>query len=89
VYLNGELKVAVAGRDDEAGISPQEQQARDAKYAHARREVETRLLAGEQELRSTALRAESELRALHEHIQSCLYQFAQADADLRSIPPSL
>jgi DNA-binding helix-hairpin-helix protein with protein kinase domain len=68
------------------GVPAHEQQALDMKYAQARQQVESKLLAGEGELRAITMQAESELRRLYGPIQSCLQQLAQAELDLKVIP---
>jgi DNA-binding helix-hairpin-helix protein with protein kinase domain len=69
-----------------AGIPPQVQQALDSRYAQERQQIETKLLAGEQKLKSLSLCAEGELRQLYEHIRTCVRQLAQANADVAAIP---
>jgi DNA-binding helix-hairpin-helix protein with protein kinase domain len=68
------------------GIPPQEQQALDLKFAQSRQHVESRLLAGEGELQAIVKQAESELRQLHEYIQSCLQSLVQTQLDLKVLP---
>ncbi len=72
--------------DPRVGVPDHEKRTLDMKYAQARQQVETRLGAGEGELRGIAREAEKELRAQYDRIGETLKLLAQAHLDLTLIP---
>jgi DNA-binding helix-hairpin-helix protein with protein kinase domain len=71
------------------GIPPQVQQDLGRRFAQPQQDVEGKLLAGEGELQAIVKQAESELRQLYGHIQSCLQSLVQTQLDLTILPPGV
>ena len=68
------------------GIPPQERQALELKFAQPRQHIETKLLAGERELRAIVNQAEGELSLLYRRIQTSLQSLVQRQLDLKILP---